>query len=424
MHLPANAVGVLYRADSGAPPEHFIISDARTGARLPLRVTEIAALKGLAKLPLTSPLRSTLFSLYRIEPRAGFQVGGRYVIGGGFNKSLHVRIEDVRVDPKRLGLAVLRDGHGNRVPVRREATCGSWVDPGLIQPIAFGVPDRLRRFQERILMLPVNVGGAAWTSTVGGLHGISSASDFHAGAGRFGLAPQMHNAFSKEAQQQTASGGIGGVAGFLEIEDALYFVTPVLIPVRPSSFPSIDSLDMLRLALRRGDVAALRAQVAMLPDGYADVYMASDEAGFQYSDTPPKHIQRVSIAYRLRRHALFNELTRLFRHPDSTVRKNAMGALTRSLPRLRADVRTVHRSVDAMAHSLRDPDAGVRRAAYDELVHIGASDWLSRRQCTPGSLSRWTGSCFDYSRLPQAVRAAPEVAREIKLSPLKSELLL
>lgn len=413
VRLPSNARGMLYRAEGIPVPADFTLSDLTSGASLAVRITPIKALALATRLPLTLEVDQKETPLYRIEPRDGFQPGGRYRLkrNAGF-ESVVVQIDTAAFDPQRHGITLRQDG-----PVNREATLIGLCSDSFIQVAAwnatFDVPAPGQPYRALLLGLTVNQKASAVATPESPDLQPSPYHDIHFKRQRdlFGLdrgtyrvvdqAPETRSAAVLEEQESI----MRGLVGMLEVADALYPTPALAVRLSGAGVRTDDSLDYLRDAQRRRAPEQLAALLSRVPVRHTDVILPrpGHAVWTTHVEQEATHLQRLHAGQR--RMALVNALIRLLQDRNPVLRREAALALARTIGALNLAPRTGSTAAEALLGAMRDPDPGVRRDAAFSLSQLLNHMRGQKQFCGSRATARWTGNCFDIGKLAPLVAA-------------------
>ncbi|NHZ88120.1 hypothetical protein F2P45_03640 [Massilia sp. CCM 8733] len=374
VHLPANAAGVVYQSTSALDASAFTIDEEGGQAGLALRVRPLAAPGRLRMLAAMREVNQRKATLFRVEPRAGFEPGKTYAIRRGA-QVVRVHIDPAVVEMRSAAVDLVPLPGAHLETVIHADPCYPSASRPARQELRYALPAQAQPYRHLMLSLLLRT-----DTQPGPMPGSPDPVDFPllTDASFFGLGDQVRTIALDAGVPLTIDSG--AVVAFLEVDDGWHRSVSHRITLDPATLPVYDSLDYLRAAIGGGDSAAIRAQLALTPVRESDYAVDQpDDAESALRARAEIILQRWRVA---RRHAaLERSLNRLGRHRDPAVRGEALRALARAQTIRPRDPEVTRKAVVRLVRSLRDPELAVRRSAVLALLDVGEhlnDGWILR----------------------------------------------
>lgn len=382
IHLPANALGVVYLTRKTMRKADFSITDAGAGHRLPVKLTVLQALKPEIRTLPQPPDRNAGVTGLRVGPAEGFKPGTAYKIEAEGEWVLHIVIDHGKVDLRSQKVQLSKVGAPNREYFFDEGWCAISRNSGIVvyQASTPLMPPGLMRYRERMYAFdhsPIPAGNPIFEQRPFIRHYLSA---IQMGPPGPMLVDRRHSVHSGEDVASPRKTRVMAHYAFFEVDDAWHETNVLdLTPVR-GTIGRKDSLDFLRDALRGKDTQKLRAQLDETPvrgTSFAPAFQrrmstaAPSETGL---DAPWGKVTETLADWRYqRRHRTLTEaLIKLARHPDAAIRSSALGAIGRVMKIAEPDPLANRNVVKALRRTLADPAPAVRKAASETLASVTA----------------------------------------------------
>lgn len=379
IHLPANALGVVYLTRKRMRTADFSITDAGTGQRLPVKLTVLQALKPEIRTLPQPPDRNAGVTGLRVGPAEGFKAGTAYTIEAEGEWVLHIVVDHGKVDLRSQKVQLSKVGAPNREYYFDQGWCAMARASRIVvyQASTPLMPPGLMRYRERMYAFdhsPIPAGNPIFEQRPFIRHYLGA---IQVGPPGPMLVDRQHSVHADKDEEAPGKTLVMAHYAFFEVDDAWYETNVLdLTPVR-GRIGRKDSLDFLRDVLRAKDTQKLRAQLDETP-----VRGTSFAPAFQRrmstvtpSETAPWSKVSATLAdwrYQRRHRALTEALIKLARHPDADIRTSALGAIARVMKIAEPDPAISRNVVHALHRTSSDPSPAVRKAASETLASVTA----------------------------------------------------
>jgi hypothetical protein len=376
IHLPANASGVVYLTRKTMRKADFLLTEAGTGQRLPVKLTVLQALKPEKMSGPQIPGWADAVTGLRVGPEAGFKPGTAYKIEAD-EESLHFVIDRAKVDLRSQHVQLSKVGPPNREYSYYEGWCkiGATSRVEVYQASKLLAPPGLMHYRERMygfVHSPFPTGNPVFEQR--------PFIRYYLSAIQMGTAEPMpvdgRHSLNVNEDTQQLQGRVMAHYAFFEVDDAWYQTNVLDLAPVPGTIERKDSLDFLRDAMRSKDMQQLRAQLDATPvrgTSFAPAFQRRVST-VRRSETDLSKVSETLADWRYqRRHrALTEALIKLARHPDAAIRTGALGAIGRLMKIAEPDPLATRNTVKALQRTLSDPVPAVRTAASATLAVVTA----------------------------------------------------